>query len=75
MTATTTEQAAALREGDPFTANNIDHRAEIAANEIEVVVTMPGGQTHHMKIDASRFSSAVEVADEVGHMLQRLLEA
>lgn len=57
------------------TLHKIDHRTEMAANEIRVQVLMPGGRLHDITIDASRYTSAVEIADEVGHMLQRLLEA
>lgn len=70
MTATTTRKRKPAAKAKPV---EIDQRAEIRANEIIVVVTMPSGQGHQLKIDASKFDTSEKVGDEVRAILLRLL--
>ena len=61
-------------------AKTIDQRDEIKANEITVVVTMPGDeesqpQAHTVKLDASEFETSEQVADAARDILLKLLEA
>lgn len=61
------------------TANSevIDQRPEIRANDIEIIVRMPGGQETVVKIDASApdFTSTDDVVAAAADLLKKLLEA